>query len=386
MNANETLSRLARFVPGQVPVVSAYVHTRAHDEHQRDVARVFLKNETRRAAAMSAGALDAELAWITTQAERIIAQALHPEAESVALFAGGPALRETVPLGVAVPQSLTVADTPRLRPLAAALDETPRTLVVFIDSERARLVALDDEGVRDETVLEHPDIVVGHHRRGGWSLLLQSKYDKHARVHRDRHFDGVVEALRAAVARYGTTTLVLAGEPRVRAVFRAQLPASLAEVVAAEIAGTQYEPAATLAARARDVTRLVAGSEQAAAVDAVLVDAGAGGRAAAGVDGALAAVNRGTVERLYLLADFAEAGMECEACAAVQRESVGACRFCGKPTRAVDLGETMLRRVLAAGGTAQTVRVHAGLARSGGVGARLRYAPVAHAVAARGMP
>jgi hypothetical protein len=81
------------------------------------------------------------------------------------------------------------------------------------------------------------------------------------------------------------------------------------------------------------------------------------------------------VERLYLLHDFAEAGTICSACLALQRGAAVACRWCGKPTRAIDLGEAMVRRVLAAGGEVQTVSAHAGLARAGGVTALLRYVP-----------
>jgi hypothetical protein len=93
------------------------------------------------------------------------------------------------------------------------------------------------------------------------------------------------------------------------------------------------------------------------------------------VDAALEAVARGTVERLYLLRDFVETGMICSACAAVQHGAAVACRWCGKPARMVDLAEAMMQQVLASGGTVETVRTHAGLARAGGVTARLRYVP-----------
>lgn len=369
----DQLHQLARVAPSDAPVVSAYLHTRAHDEHQRERVRVFLKNEARRVAAMAAGAAEADLAWVTEQGTRIVNQELYPDAEAIALFAGGrPALREAVPLPVAVPNSFAVADTPRLRPLLAALATLPRTLVMFIDGERARILTPREDGGTDETVLEHRDDVVGHHRRGGWSLLLQSKYDKHMRDHRDRHFEAVAEALAALVGR--DSALVLAGDARLRAVFRPHLPPEVAKAVVGEIGGTHYEPAATLAGRARDVIRLTAESEQAASLDSVLVEAGGGGRGAAGVDATLEAINRGTVERLYLLDAFAEAGALCGSCAALQRGAAGACRWCGRPTRAVDLGEAMARQVLVANGAVAAVRVHAGLASAGGAAALLRYA------------
>jgi hypothetical protein len=67
-----------------------------------------------------------------------------------------------------------VAETPRLRPLIDALAETPRAAVVFIDSERARFIALTEQEVGEEVILESTD-AVGHHRRGGWAMLLQSR-------------------------------------------------------------------------------------------------------------------------------------------------------------------------------------------------------------------
>jgi hypothetical protein len=372
----DTLQRLSRIVPSEVPVLSVYLHTRAHDEHRREGVRVFLRNESRHAAGMAGGAAEAELAWIMEQGERIVSEALHPEAESIALFAGGaPALREMIPLAVAVPNSFAVADTPRLRPLLSALTETPRVLVVFVDGERARLITVGDDGRTHEFVLEHADMVVGHHRRGGWALLLQSKYDKHMHVHRDQHFKAVAEAVATTVARYGTTAIVLAGEPQIRATFRSHIPPVIAKTIVGEIAGAHYELPRTLAARALDVIRLAAGSAQGMSLDAVLVEAGGGGRAAAGVDAVMEAVNRGTIERLYLLDAFAESGAVCSACGALQRGGVPGCRWCGKPVHAIDLGEAMARRVLAAGGAVEGVRVHAGLAGGGGVAALLRYVP-----------
>lgn len=371
----ESLWKLAQVAPSATPVLSVYVGTRASDEHQRGLVRVFLKSECRRVEAMAVGALAAELAWITAQGERIVNQELYPDAEAIALFAGGsPALRETIPLAVAVEDRLLVGAAPRLRPLVEALAATPRTLVVFVDGESARLITVTEAGGTDEIVLAHPD-VVGHHRRGGWGLLLQSKYDKHVRVHRDRHFEAVAEALAATVARHGITAVVLAGESRNRAVFQPHVPAAVAKAIVGEIAAAQYEPASALAERALAAIRLEAGSAQAGAVDGVLVEAGAGGRAAAGVEATLDAVNGGTVERLYLLDAFTEAGGICTACAALQRAGTRGCRWCGKPTMATDLGEEMVRRVIVAGGGVESLRVHSGLAAAGGAAALLRFRP-----------
>ena len=50
-----------------------------------------------------------------------------------------------------------------------------------------------------------------------------------------------------------------------------------------------------------------------------------------------------------------------------------ACRLCGHATAPVDLGAAMVARVVAAGGSVETVDIHQPLARAAGVVAVLRY-------------
>jgi peptide subunit release factor 1 (eRF1) len=369
------LQELARAKPGPAPVISVYLDTRWSDEHQRDRVRVFLKNEIRKAAAMAVGQLDAELAWLTAEGERLVRQEFHPEAAGVAMFAGGSAgWREILHLAVPFTDSFAVADTPRLRLLVQALGEAPRAAVLFVDGESARLAALTEQGATDEIALETND-VVGHHRRGGWSLLLQSRYQRHIHEHRKRHFDAVAHALADLVDHYGLRAIVLAGEPRNLAVFRTQVPPRLADRIVGDVAGARYEPTSALAERALALIRDRGAGQAAAALNTVLIDAEGGGRAAAGVEATIDAVNRGTVYRLYLLASYREDGRGCPACHALQRAEDVACRWCGAATSALELGEAMLQRVLAAGGDVVSIDVHAGLERAGGVAALLRYPP-----------
>jgi peptide subunit release factor 1 (eRF1) len=370
-----TLKALARITPGAAPVMSVYLDTRWFDEHQRERVRVFVKNEGRKVAAMAAGQLASDLAWVESQAERLVSQTLYPDAPGVALFASeARGLRETIPLAVACTDSFVVADTPRLRRLIDALAEAPRAVVLFLDGERARFVALTEQEVGEEVVLESAD-VIGHHRRGGWAMLLQSRYQRHIQEHRARHFEAVAEALADMVEEQGLRAVVLAGEPRNLAVFRGHLPRTVAARIVGTIAGASYEAASVLASRALELIRHVAASDQAATVDSVLTEAEGGGRAAAGVDATVEAVNRGIVDRLYILKSWDEAGRVCPACGALQSGANTACRWCGKPTSSIPLGEEMVRRVLAADGIVESTGAHTGLERAGGIAALLRYSP-----------
>ncbi|MEX2146866.1 MAG: hypothetical protein WED01_07630 [Candidatus Rokuibacteriota bacterium] len=368
------LQELARMAPGPAPVVSVYLDTRWSDEHQRERVRVFLKNETHKAAAMAAGQLEAELDWITRQGERLVTQELDPEHAGTAMFAGGAAgLRETLRLAVPFPDTFVVADVPQLRPLVTALGEAPRAALLFVDGESARLVALTEHGAGEDITLEATD-AVGHHRRGGWLLLLQSRYQRHIHVHRARHFDAVAHALAGLVHEYGLRAIVLAGEARNLAVFRTHVPSPLDRHIVGEVSGARYEPTSALAERALGVLRHQAAGHVAGTLDALLAEAAGRGRAAAGVDATVDAVNRGTVDRLYLLAGYDGVGAVCVSCHALHSAVTGTCRWCGAATRSVGLGETMVQRVLAAGGDVASVDIHAGLDRAGGAAARLRYA------------
>jgi peptide subunit release factor 1 (eRF1) len=370
-----TLRGLARMTPGAAPVISVYLDTRWADEHQRERVRVFVKNESRKAAAMSAGQLDSDLAWIEAQTERLVGQTLAPDTPGVVLFASeARGLRETIPLAAACADSFAVADTPRLRPLIDALGEAPRAVMLFIDGERARFIALTEQEVGEEVLLENPE-VVGHHRRGGWAMLLQSRYQRHIQEHRARHFEAVAHALGGMVEQQGLRAVVLAGEPRNLAVFRGHLPPTAAARIVGTIAGAHYEAARALASRALELIRRTSASDQAATVDSVLVEADGGGRAAAGVAATVEVVNRGNVDRLYILKNWDEVGRVCPACGALQSRENTTCRWCGKPTRDISLGEEMVRRVLAADGTVESTAAHAGLERAGGIAALLRYAP-----------
>ena len=94
---------------------------------------------------------------------------------------------------------------------------------------------------------------------------------------------------------------------------------------------------------------------------------------AASLESVLDALQRGAVDRLYMLRDFRERGRACPDCAALQPGDMATCRICRRGTVAVELGEAMISRATAAGGPVTMVDLHAGLAAVGGVAARLRF-------------
>jgi peptide subunit release factor 1 (eRF1) len=367
------VEELARITRAPSPVVSVYLDTLWSDEHQRDRVRVFLAEEIRKARAAGKPAeLLADLDWVAEQGEALIAQAQHPDAHGVVLFACGPlGLREVLPVRAAVDDLFVVADAPYVRRLVELLEDTPSTLVVFVDGESARLIRLGPDGVGPEVTLASE--VPGRHRRGGWQLIAQARYQRHLQTHRAQHFDAVAGAVTDLMDEHGVERIVLAGEARAVAVFQKHLDGRVARLVIGTVAGSRHEPSRAFVERARALLGLRADDADAAAVDAVLTEAAKGGRAAAGLEAVLDAAGHGAVHRLYLLKTFRTPGRRCGGCSALQPGTGSACRVCGAPTEDVELGEALVQRVLATGGSVETVAAHAGLGRADGVAALLRY-------------
>ncbi len=373
MDLSVRLTELARIERAATPVVSVYLNTRWGDEHQRDRVRVFLKNElskARRAAGVRAA--EADLDWIQAQGESLVAQTDWPDAHGVALFAcQALGLREVLPVGVPFQDGFVVAEKAFLRPLAALLEETPAGLVVFVDTESARLIPLNAEGAGEALLLESE--VPGRHSRGGWAQMAQSRYQRHIQDHRGRHWEAVTESLVNLVERDGVERIVMAGEVKNVALFRKHLPARIDQIVVGMVPGARHEPAGVIIARAREFLGHVGEQDQGLAVDAVLTEAAKSRQAVAGLNETLDAVNRGAVHHLYLLKGFSLLGAACTECGALQSGTPAACRFCGNEVKATELGEAMADRVIAAHGKADIVDLHQALSRVGGVAARLRY-------------
>lgn len=111
------LRTLSRMAPAPSPVVSVYLNTHWRDEHQRERARVFLKNELRRARIGATDELEADLTWVERQGEALVEKSdACPNARAVALFACRSAgLREVLSLRALVDDFFVVGAGPRRR-------------------------------------------------------------------------------------------------------------------------------------------------------------------------------------------------------------------------------------------------------------------------------
>ncbi len=290
MTLAERLGRLARMPDSAAPVVSVYLNVRWGDERQRERTRLFLKNEIRTVGRTAGGPdLASALDWVEAQGHLAATEGQRRDVHGLALFAC-PAidLRETIPVRAALQNALVVASVPVLRPLVATLNETPTALVVFVDRESARLIRVSVDGLSEEVRLE--SAVPGHHRRGGWAQLAQSRYQRHIEERRERHLEAVAEALDRLVEEHGIERIVIVGSQDTVAAFRQTLPRRVVDRVAGTVSGSRHEPGADLADRAAAAVRAFDERQSHAALAAVLSDAAKGHQAVSGLEGVLEAL------------------------------------------------------------------------------------------------
>ena len=268
------LARLAKLGAAAAWTVSVYLDARRTDEHRRNAARLFLARQIAAARATRAGArLAADLDWIAKQGRRLL-EDQPSRARGVALFACAPrGVREVFAVEAAFAPCFVVAPAPYLAPLTAAANEPGESLVVMVDSRRARLVPFGIEGLAEGVALASD--VPGRHRQGGWSLLAQSRYRRHIEELRGRHLAAVALAVGEAVRARSTGRIILAGAARNVAAFRKHLSRTLAARVAGSIHAAVHESDAVLVGRA---ARLLARPARASTRQAAAQDAGRKGR------------------------------------------------------------------------------------------------------------
>jgi peptide chain release factor subunit 1 len=288
-------------------------------------------------------------------------------AHGLALFLCAPAgLFEVVVLPRPVRSCVSIDTTPLVEPLAELLDE--RAWGVLLINRR---IARFFRGTRDRLteVVDRRDDVPGQHREGG---LSQPRYERSIEEDVGHHLRAAAEQVFQEHQRRPLDALLLASTeelaPRVEAALHPYLRERLAGRLSidVEVPGPdEVLAAAQPAIEAKEREKV----EQ--ALSRLRERIGAGGRATAGWDDVLGALNERRVEAL-LLADGTEPGVRCPQCGWLGR-GAEACPLDGTAVeRHASIAEQAVEAAL--GQSAEVVRVEPeDLAGLGGVGAVLRF-------------
>jgi peptide chain release factor subunit 1 len=314
MKLNDLMQKLAAFEPNGFPVLTVYLDSQGN-EQGRENYRIWLKTEL---AEKSADFEDesAEAQSFNEDVRRInefLDDSVELATNGIAIFAcfGADEFFVTAQIEVPFPNNrLFVFDRPHIFPLARAIEQNPKYLVLWADTNKADIYIFGGENsinAETETTakIEEIDNTLDLNRTkvGGWS---QGRYQRHVENFQIQHAKETVEEVEKLMRGANIEHLILCGDEAViMPILRPQLSKELEEKVVDTLNLSQYASEdeihnATLEVMAtkndvsdkQEVERMFGAAKAAAKLGTL------------GVEETLAALSNGQVEELIVASSF----------------------------------------------------------------------------------
>jgi peptide chain release factor subunit 1 len=278
-------------------------------------------------------------------------------------------LWEQASLTQAVRDRVVVSARPHLLPLEALLEMAETFSVALVDRERARIFVAS-LGEIDE-VSHLLDDVPGKHDQGGWA---QARLQRHIEDHVQRHLKHTAGTLLRLYQRRRFGHLVLAGPEETVSELERELHDYVRRTVLGRVSLAMAAPADEVLAAVVDLERELEATREREAVDRLTSEmTGGTGRAMAGLDDTLIALEAGRVEVLVVSPGLDASGVRCSRCGHLASGG-DRCAVCGGPvTQVPDLVEEAIELALRQRCRVETVADEASLQGLGGIGALLRF-------------
>jgi peptide chain release factor subunit 1 len=380
MDMRSEIRKLARTEESPYPYLSLYIDTKWDDEQQRERIRLFTKNQLKRGYDQIKEQEGWRNAFLEDQklieryVEGLVRRAYDEGVNGFAIFScSGRKAFLTYPSTVPYENEFFLSNLPILRPLVRLSSQYQNTLAVMVDTDSAKLFEVSLEGLMAESHIEN--YVPGRHDQGGWA---QMRYQRHIKDHMDKHHKEVAEQLTELFDSGKWKRVVLIGQDRIIANFRAFLPERVRQQIADTFSMDFSEDRSTVLRRVSERLLQKEKEEISRQIQELKERAPQNGLAAFGLNGTLGALNGGQVHTLYLLTSFSHLGGKCSRCnALVFAPPLGdrslPCPLCKGVTKRVDLGEESMKSVLRQDGEVKWLEENVILSENEGVAASLRF-------------
>jgi peptide chain release factor subunit 1 len=380
MDMKSEIKKLARIEEGPYPFVSLYLDTKWDDEQQRERIRLFIKNQLKK---IHDQLKDREV-WqkpfsedqkqIEKYGEGLVRRAYDEGVNGLAIFScSGHGIFLTYPSIIPFENECFISDLPMLQPLIRLSSQYQDTLAVMVDTDSARLLEVSLEGLKAESSIE--SYVPGRHDQGGWA---QMRYQRHIKDHMDKHHKEVADQLTELFDSGKWKRVVIMGQDRIIANFKAFLPERIKQQIADTFSIDFSEERSKVLKRLFERLLQKEREEVSRQIEELRERMSKSGLSAFGLNGTLEALNAGQIQTLYLLTPFSYEGGKCLRCSVLvwippQGIPSPHCPLCKGEMKRVNLGEEMTRLALRQDGEVKSVEENAILKESEGVGALLRF-------------
>ena len=378
MDMRNEIKKLARMEEGGSPFLSLYLNTKWVDEQQRERIRLFTKNQLKKGYDQLKGQEERRKNFVEDQrliekyVEGLVRRAYDEGVHGLAIFScSGAKTFLTYPSIVPFENEFFLSDLPMLRPLVRLSSQYQSTLAVMVDTDSARLFEVSLEGLTAESSIEN--YVPGRHDQGGWA---QMRYQRHIKDHMDKHHKEVAEQLTELFDAGKGKRIVLIGQDRIIANFKAFLPERAKLQIADTFSLDLAEERSKVLERVFERLFQKEKEEVNGQIKDLKERNPQGGLATFGVNGTLEALNSGRVHTLYLMNSFSLEGGKCRRCRSLlphQGARAPSCSLCKGEVKPVPLAEEMTRSALRHDGEVKWVGENTILNENDGVGASLRF-------------
>jgi peptide chain release factor subunit 1 len=380
MDMRNEIKKLARVEEGPYPFLSFYLNTKWDDEQQRERIRLFTKNQLKKGYDQLKGQDEWRKAFIEDQklieryVEGLVRRSYDEGVHGFAIFScSGMKTFLTYPSVIPFENAFFLSGLPALRPLVQLSSQYQSTLAVMVDTDSARLFEVSLEGLGSESIIEN--YVPGRHDQGGWA---QMRYQRHIKDHMDKHHKEVAEQLAELFDSGKWKRVVLIGQERIIANFKAFLPERVKQQIADTFSMDFSEERPKVLGRLFEHLLQKEKEEVSRQIQELKERTPQGGLATLGLNGTLEALNGGQVHTLYLSTSFSHSGGKCGRCGSLflvrmTGNMPAPCPLCKGETKMVDLGEEMMRSALRQDGEVKWVEENSVLKENDGVGASLRF-------------
>ena len=238
----------------------------------------------------------------------------------------------SIPLHIAVNNSLIVDSSPYIRPLARIRDELESFTLVLLNSNHAKIFSVSLGKPEEEKHLSSD--IMNKHKKGGWS---QARFQRLRKGAIQDFYSEVIETL----GTIADERIVLAGPGPAKIHFNDMLPKHLQQRVI-DIIDIDIDDEQKLL---KESMHLIIEREEMISRKAVqhlkeeiLKD----GLAVYGLDDTLHAVKNGQVELLIVEKDYKLKGCLCEHCQLLKAGPIKDCPVCGGPVTEADVIEEII--------------------------------------------
>lgn len=380
MDMRSEIKKLAQLGETPYPFLSLYLNTKWDNEQQRERIRLFAKNQMRKVYDQFKNRendrdfLVKDQQQIEKYVEGLIRRVHNEEMNGTAIFScSGMGIFLTYPSVVPYENECFISDLPTLRPLVQLSSQYYHTVIVMVDTDSARLFEVSLEGLMAESSIQN--YVPGRHDQGGWS---QMRYQRHIKDHMDKHHKEVAELLTELFDSEKWKRVVLIGQDRILANFKAFLPERVKQHISDFFSMDFLEERSKVLKRVFERLLQKEKEDVHDQIQTLKERSPQSGLATLGLNSTLEALNAGQVHSLYLSASLTSPGGKCRRCDSLvlthrPGDSSIPCPLCKGELKIVDLGEEMMRSALRQDGEVKWVEKNDVMKEYEGVCASLRY-------------